>query len=76
MLQTREEYVKQLEAKRIDQLYKFPQEEWSEPQYKCPKCGGNVRKSLLTGLTVACIPPVSLSYYHCDSCEYSEYLDD
>ena len=72
---SREEYIKKLDENRVEEPYQLPPE-WSEPQYKCPKCGGNVRKNLIWKVTVACIPPVSQSYYRCDSCDYNEYLDD
>ena len=54
---SREEYIKKLDENRVKEPYELPPE-WSEPQYKCPKCGGNVRKNLLCKITVNCIPPV------------------
>lgn len=59
MLPTKEEYIKQIFSETIMK---------SKPLYKCPKCGGDVRRNDAT---------VLLSYppkhrYECDNCEYSE----
>ena len=40
---------------------------YSEPCFKCPKCGGNVRRNLT--MTLASYPPQYR--YDCDKCEYS-----
>lgn len=45
------------------------QEQWSEPKYRCPKCGGGMRKDLTKVLTS--LPP---KYeYECDKCGHVEY---
>ena len=47
---------------------KFPDK--SEPRFKCPKCGGNVRKVL--GVALLTYP--AKYRYECDDCEYSTTL--
>lgn len=43
---------------------------WSEPKYKCEKCGGNVRKNLK--IILASLPP---EYeYVCNNCGNVDYL--
>lgn len=44
--------------------------EWSEPKYKCPNCGGIVRKNLRVAF-----PTYPTKYlYKCNMCKYEEYL--
>jgi len=45
------------------------QVEFSEPKYKCPKCGGNVRKNLTMVLTS--YPPKYR--YECDNCDHVDF---
>lgn len=42
--------------------------EWSEPKYKCPKCGGGMCKNQYIVLTTY---PVQFTY-RCDQCGYIE----
>ena len=44
-------------------------QDYSEPKYKCPKCGGNVRKNLTMVLTS--IPPKYR--YECDKCDHVDF---
>lgn len=63
-LPTAEEY--QLAAIRHNSI--FP-EQWSEPKYQCPECGGGMCKNLMVVCTS--LPP---KYeYRCDRCGHVEY---
>lgn len=50
--------------------------EYSNPVYRCDKCGGGMCKNLSYGLTVATMPPISQSVFRCDTCGYIETIDD
>ena len=50
--------------------------EYSNPVYRCDKCGGGMCKNLWHGVTVATIPPISQSVFRCDTCGYIETIDD
>lgn len=64
---TKEEYIKQNQTG----LYFFT-EQYSEPQYDCPKCkNGHMRKNLMM---VLCSNPPKYQY-ECDSCGYVDYLN-
>ena len=43
--------------------------DWSDPMYKCPECGGNVRKEL--NVVYTSNPPCYK--YQCDSCKYTTW---
>lgn len=45
--------------------------EYSEPKYKCPCCGGNMRKRL--DIILTSLPPKF--QYECDTCDNVEYLN-
>ena len=52
------------------EVYNILNNVWSEPKYKCEKCGGNVRKNLK--IILASLPP---KYeYVCDNCGNVDYL--
>lgn len=59
-----EEYLKDNE--HIQKLCSGMLQEYSEPKYKCPQCGGNVRKNLT--IVLASNPPKYT--YKCDNCDY------
>ena len=65
-LPTMNEYIKENNPQK---LYNFST--YSEPLFKCPVCGGPVRKNLQIVLTS--YPPKYL--YVCDNCGSTEYLD-
>ena len=44
---------------------------WSEPKYKCQKCGGDVRKN--QRYVLASFPP--RYEYQCDKCGCIDYLE-
>ena len=55
---------------RNSTVYNVFDSEWSEPKYKCEKCGGNVRKNLK--IILPTMPP---KYeYVCDNCGNVDYL--
>ena len=43
--------------------------EWSEPKYKCPKCGGGMRKNMM----VVCASYPATYEYQCDKCGHIDY---
>lgn len=66
-LPTKDEYIqKHTSAKNEAETYK-----WSEPKYKCPSCGGGMRKNLTTVLRSH---PAKYAY-RCNSCGNEEYLE-
>ena len=48
--------------------------EWSSPKYKCPKCGGGMRKNLQHCICLASYPPQYRYTYKCNKCDYTEEL--
>lgn len=66
-LKSLEEYVKDNE--HIQKQVSGMMQDYSEPKYKCPKCGGNVRKNLTIVLTS--YPPKFR--YECDNCNHIDY---
>lgn len=71
-MQTREEYIKSLIQKTTN-LYGR-----SEPKYKCPHCGGNVRKVLYNNMRVTSYENETKTefLYECDDCNYNEYITE
>ena len=69
-MKTREEYIKSLEQTKTD-LYGR-----SEPKYKCPHCGGNVRKVLYNYVCLATYPSKEQYLYECEDCNYNEYVTE
>lgn len=42
----------------------------SEPKFKCPNCGGKVRKD--TSICLTTVPPLYI--YECDDCDFTTHL--
>lgn len=57
------------EYARIHQPVFYEQREWSEPKYKCPKCGGGMCRNEMVVLTSN--PPKF--EYRCNKCGNVEY---
>ena len=75
-MQTREEYIESLKKQNNKSGR-------SEPKYKCPHCGGDVRKVLSTGSAIyvysigSTIPQVRTDFlYECDNCNYNEHISE
>ena len=66
-LKTLEEYIDS-HREAINHYGEFG--EYSEPKFKCPKCGGNVRKNL--SLVLTSYPPQYR--YDCEKCGHSVVL--
>ena len=79
---TKEDFIKcyttWIETKELPTLEEYrdmvnkPPQTLSEPKFKCPHCGGNVRKDLTT--TFLTYPPTYA--YSCDDCDFSIMLFD
>lgn len=67
---TREEYIESLKQKNTDSYGR------SEPKYKCPHCGGNVRKLIDRCVCLASYPSKEQYLYECDDCNYNEYITE
>lgn len=72
-LMSKEEYLKTRPKIKANYL-SLPQ--YSDPVYRCEKCGGGMCKNLWSGITIATIPPISQSIFQCDTCGYTETIDD
>lgn len=48
---------------------------WTEPKYKCVKCGGGMCKNLEEGITLTSNPPIYKNMYRCNDCKFVEYLE-
>ena len=66
-LSSLEEYIKNND--HIQKQVSGMIQDFSEPKYKCPKCGGSVRKNLTMVLTS--LPPKYR--YECDQCDYVDF---
>lgn len=63
-LPTSEEYADEMTV-----TFNSPDHEWSEPKYKCPKCGGGMCKN---HRYVLASNPARYKY-KCDTCGYIDY---
>ena len=69
---SREAFIKATEDIRKTEPQAFQQ--WSDPIYPCPKCGGNMRMNMLGGRMLASMPPIHQSEYQCNKCGFTEYF--
>ena len=50
---------------------------WSAPSYYCPKCkSGRMCKDNYSSIVLTSLPPIYVSTYVCNNCEYSEQIED
>lgn len=49
-------------------------QQWTNPLYECPKCGGHVCRSNTRGLMLTCNPPIYQDLYRCMDCGFEEYI--
>lgn len=64
-LPSKEEY-----ESKISVVFDSPTSEWSEPKYKCSKCGGGMCKN--HRYILASMP--ARYKYRCDTCGHTDYL--
>lgn len=72
MFDSRETLIKAIKAIRKTEPQAVQQ--WSDPIYPCPKCGGNMRMNMYGGRVLTSLPPIHQHEYQCDKCGFTEYI--